>query len=58
MSEDIHSNAARARYGDALDLDACDMRCLMDKVYQQKDVKLVLDFVYEASNYLTPGPTA
>jgi hypothetical protein len=33
------------------------MRCLMDKVYQQKDVGLVLDFVYEASN-LIPGPTA
>jgi hypothetical protein len=24
---------------------ACDMRCLMDKVYQQKDVGLVMDFV-------------
>ncbi len=32
-------------YRDALGLDACDMRCLMDKVYQQKDVGLVLDFV-------------
>ncbi len=51
------TEAARARYRDALDLDACDMRCLMDKVYQQKDVRLVLDFVYEASN-LIPGPTA
>jgi hypothetical protein len=39
------TEAARARYRDALDLDACDMRCLMDKVYQQKDVRLVLDFV-------------
>jgi hypothetical protein len=26
------------------------MRCLMDKVNQQKDVGLVMDFVYEASN--------
>jgi hypothetical protein len=51
------TEAARARYRDALGLDACDMRCLMDKVYQQKDVGLVLDFVYEASN-LIPGPTA
>jgi hypothetical protein len=49
--------AARARYRDALGLDACDMLCLMDKVYQQKDVGLVMDFVYEASN-LIPGPTA
>jgi hypothetical protein len=31
------TEAARARYRDALGLDACDMRCLMDKVYQQKD---------------------
>jgi hypothetical protein len=35
-------------------LDACDMRCLMDKVYQQKDVGLVTDFVYEAPS-LIPG---
>jgi hypothetical protein len=49
---------ARARHRDALGLDACDMRCLMDKVYQLKDADLVMDFVYEASNYLTPGPTA
>ncbi len=51
------TEAARARYRDALGLDECDMRCLMDKVYQQKDVGLVMDFVYEASN-LIPGPTA
>ena len=37
--------------------DACDMRCLMDKVYQQKDVGLVMGFVYEASNLMS-GPTA
>ncbi len=46
------TEAARARHRDALGLDACDMRCLMDKVYQQKDVGLVLDFVYEASNLI------
>jgi hypothetical protein len=32
--------AARARYRDDLGLGACDMRCLIDKVYQQKDVGL------------------
>jgi hypothetical protein len=32
------------------------MRCLMDKVYQQKHVG-VMDFVYEASN-LIPEPAA
>ncbi len=31
---------------DDLGLGACDVRCLMDKVYQQKDVGLVMDFVY------------
>ena len=49
--------AARARHRDALGLDACDMRCLMDKVYQEKHAGLVLDFVHEASS-LIPGPTA
>jgi hypothetical protein len=49
------TDAARARYGDALGLDTCDMRCLMDRVYQQRG--LVMDFVYEASS-LIPGPTA
>ena len=57
LFECLATEAARARYRDALGLDACDMRCLMDKVYQQKDVRLVLDFVYEASN-LIPGPAA
>jgi hypothetical protein len=32
------------------------MRCLMDKVYQEKHAGLVLDFVHEASS-LIPGPT-
>jgi hypothetical protein len=34
------TEAPRARYRDALGLDACDMRCLMDRVYQQ-DVGLI-----------------
>ncbi len=46
------TEAAQARYWDALGLGACDMRCLMDQVYQQKDVGLVMDFVYEASNLI------
>jgi hypothetical protein len=58
LFECLATEAARARYWDDLGLDAArDMRCLMDKVYQQKDVGLVMDFVYEASN-LIPGPTA
>ena len=52
------SNAKQATDAqDDLGLDACDMRCLMDRVYQQKDVGLVMDFVYEASSLIS-GPTA
>ncbi len=40
------------------DLGACDMRCLMDKVYQQEHVGLVMDFVYDEASNLIPGPTA
>ncbi len=47
------TEAARARYRDALGLGACDMRCLMDKVYQQKDVGLVMDFVYDEISSMT-----
>ncbi len=57
LFECLAAEAARARYWDDLGLGARDMRCLMDKVYQQKDLGLVADFVYEASN-LIPGPTA
>jgi hypothetical protein len=51
------TEAARARYWDDLGLDARDMRGLIDKVYQQKDVGQVMDFVCEASNMI-PRPTA
>ncbi len=61
MSAWLLGQATGPQYGDDLGLDARDMRCLMpsvmDKVHQQKDVGLVMDFVYEASN-LIPGPAA
>ncbi len=44
LFECLTTEAARARHRDDLGLDARDMRCLMDKVYQQKDVRLVMDF--------------
>jgi hypothetical protein len=57
LFECLATEAARAWHWPDLDLGTGGMRCLMDKVYQQKEVGLVEDFVYEASNSI-PGPTA